>query len=55
MGGVMVDTLDQPSRSRVMARVKGKNTGPELLVRKWFLPQDIAIGFTSKTFLVRRI
>jgi len=34
MGGVMVDTLDQPSRSRVMARVKGKNTGPELLVRK---------------------
>ena len=34
MGGFMVDTLDQPSRSRVMARVKGKNTGPELLVRK---------------------
>lgn len=38
MGGFMrcfmVDTLDQPSRSRVMARVKGKNTRPELLVRK---------------------
>ncbi|WP_306508838.1 MULTISPECIES: very short patch repair endonuclease [Janthinobacterium] len=31
---IMVDTIDQPSRSRVMARVKGKNTGPELLVRK---------------------
>lgn len=30
----MVDTIDQPSRSRVMARVKGKNTGPELWVRK---------------------
>ena len=34
MVDVMVDTLDQASRSRVMARVKGKNTGPELLVRK---------------------
>ena len=34
MEDFMVDTLDQPSRSRVMARVKGKNTGPELLVRK---------------------
>lgn len=30
----MVDTIDQPSRSRVIASVKGKNTGPELLVRK---------------------
>ena len=30
----MVDTIDQPSRSRVMARVKGENTGPELWVRK---------------------
>ncbi|WP_243857957.1 very short patch repair endonuclease [Janthinobacterium sp. 75] len=30
----MVDTIDQPSRSRVLALVKGKNTGPELLVRK---------------------
>ena len=30
----MVDTLDPLSRSKVMARVKGTNTGPELLVRK---------------------
>lgn len=30
----MVDTIDRRSRSRVMALVKSKNTGPEMLVRK---------------------
>ena len=30
----MVDSLDQAARSALMARVRGKNTRPELLVRK---------------------
>lgn len=30
----MVDNLDQLTRSRVMAAVRSKNTGPELLIRK---------------------
>lgn len=30
----MVDSLDQATRSAVMARVRGKNTGPEMMVRK---------------------
>ena len=30
----MVDSLDQGARSAVMARVRGKNTRPEMIVRK---------------------
>jgi DNA mismatch endonuclease (patch repair protein) len=30
----MVDSLDQAARSALMARVRSKNTGPELTVRK---------------------
>lgn len=30
----MVDSIDQAARSAVMARVRGKNTRPELIVRK---------------------
>jgi DNA mismatch endonuclease (patch repair protein) len=30
----MVDSIDQATRSAVMARVRGKNTQPELIVRK---------------------
>ena len=30
----MVDSLDQAARSAVMARVRGKNTRPEMIVRK---------------------
>ncbi|MEO5933496.1 MAG: DNA mismatch endonuclease Vsr [Duganella sp.] len=30
----MVDTIDQAMRSEVMSRVRGKNTRPELVVRK---------------------
>jgi len=30
----MVDSIDQATRSAVMARVRGKNTRPELIVRK---------------------
>lgn len=30
----MVDTIDQAMRSEVMSRVRGKNTRPELIVRK---------------------
>ncbi|SEO62469.1 T/G mismatch-specific endonuclease [Duganella sp. CF517] len=30
----MVDSLDQAARSAVMARVRGKNTKPEMIVRK---------------------
>ena len=30
----MVDSLDQPARSAVMARIRGKNTRPEMIVRK---------------------
>jgi DNA mismatch endonuclease (patch repair protein) len=30
----MVDSIDQVARSAVMARVRGKNTRPELIVRK---------------------
>ncbi len=33
-GGNMVDSIDQAARSAVMARVHGKNTRPELIVRK---------------------
>lgn len=30
----MVDSLDQAARSSVMARIRGKNTRPEMIVRK---------------------
>ena len=30
----MVDTVDQATRSALMARIRGKNTRPELIVRK---------------------
>lgn len=30
----MADTLDPAARSRLMARIRGKDTGPELLVRR---------------------
>lgn len=30
----MVDTLSSPERSKLMSRVRNKNTGPELAVRK---------------------
>jgi len=30
----MVDTVDQATRSRIMGRVRGKNTSPEMLVRR---------------------
>ncbi|MEV4782140.1 very short patch repair endonuclease [Burkholderia sp. LMU1-1-1.1] len=30
----MVDSLDQAARSAVMARIRGKNTRPEMIVRK---------------------
>lgn len=33
-GGKMVDSLDQAARSAVMARIRSKNTGPEMTVRK---------------------
>jgi DNA mismatch endonuclease, patch repair protein len=33
-GGKLVDSIDQAARSAVMARVRGKNTRPELIVRK---------------------
>lgn len=33
-GGQLVDSLDQAARSAVMARVRGKNTRPEMTVRK---------------------
>ena len=29
-----MDTVDQKTRSRIMSRVKGKNTKPELLIRR---------------------
>jgi DNA mismatch endonuclease (patch repair protein) len=32
--GEMVDSIDQATRSSVMARVRGKNTQPEMIVRK---------------------
>ena len=31
----MADVFDRETRSRVMARVRGENTKPELRVRKW--------------------
>ncbi|MCZ6653884.1 MAG: very short patch repair endonuclease [Planctomycetota bacterium] len=31
----MADVFDRETRSRVMARVRGEDTKPELLVRKW--------------------
>lgn len=30
----MPDTFDKPTRSRIMASIKGKNTKPEMLIRK---------------------
>jgi DNA mismatch endonuclease (patch repair protein) len=32
----MVDVVDSATRSRMMAGIQGKNTKPELLVRKYF-------------------
>jgi DNA mismatch endonuclease, patch repair protein len=31
----MVDVVDSPTRSRMMSGIRGKNTKPELLVRKY--------------------
>lgn len=30
----MTDTVDKETRSRIMSRIRGKNTGPEMRVRK---------------------
>ena len=44
----MVDSLYQAARSAVMARVRGKNTRPEMIVRKLVfgkrLPSDVLSG-----------
>ncbi|MFT3734803.1 MAG: very short patch repair endonuclease [Rhodocyclaceae bacterium] len=37
----MADVVDVPTRSRMMASIRGKNTRPELLVRKYLHSQGL--------------
>ncbi len=43
----MVDSLAPRERSERMKRIRGKNTGPEMVVRRLIHGMDIAIAFTA--------
>ncbi|CAM3698508.1 very short patch repair endonuclease [Parendozoicomonas haliclonae] len=44
----MVDTLDKAARSRNMSRIRGKNTKPELIVRKFLHSRGVRFRLHGK-------
>lgn len=47
----MVDVVDPATRSRMMSGIRGKNTKPELLVRKYLHAQGLRFRLHVKTLL----
>lgn len=54
-GARKVDSLDQAARSALMARVRSKNTLPEMIVRKPLFAAGSVIACTCESYRARRI
>lgn len=49
----MIDTVDAATRSRMMSAIKGKNTSPELFVRKWLHSRGFRFRIHAKHLVGR--
>ncbi|MBI4666957.1 MAG: DNA mismatch endonuclease Vsr [Nitrospinae bacterium] len=45
----MVDIVDSATRSRIMSRIKGKDTKPEILIRKALFKQGVRFRIQGKS------